>query len=70
MKIYTPIELARLTLTQLSNDKIAPTPDNYRRVYDRIAGVDSVNHSAILNPSLTPSSLKALNFGQYITKYR
>ena len=52
MKNYTPIELARQALTQLSNDKIPPTPDNYRRVYDRIAGVESVDHSAILNKSL------------------
>ena len=38
-------------------------------------GVESViklwnSGQSKLNPSLTPSSLKALNFGQYITKYR
>ncbi len=52
MKKITPLEFARQALTQLSNDKIPPTPDNYRRVYDRIAGIESVNHSAILNKSL------------------
>lgn len=57
MKIYTPIELARQALTQLSNDKIPPTPENYRRVYDRIAGIESVDHSATLNKSL----IKILN---------
>ncbi|MDO8369717.1 MAG: diguanylate cyclase [Candidatus Nitrotoga sp.] len=52
MKKITPIELARQALIQLSNDKIPPTPDNYRCVYDRVAGVVSVDHSAILNKSL------------------
>lgn len=52
MKKISPLELARQALTQLSSDKIPPTPDNYRRVYDRVAGVVSVDHSAILNESL------------------
>ncbi|CAH1386907.1 hypothetical protein [Candidatus Nitrotoga sp. M5] len=45
MKNMTPIELARQALMRLSNDKIPPTPDNYRRVYDAIAGVVSVDNS-------------------------
>ena len=57
MKNNTPIEFARQALTQLSNDKIPPTPENYRRVYDRIAGIESVDHSVILNKSL----IKILN---------
>jgi len=52
MKKITPIELARQALMQLSGDKIPPTPDNYRRTYDRIAGIKSVDHSAILSKSL------------------
>jgi diguanylate cyclase len=52
MKKITPIELARQALIQLSNDKISPTPDNYRHAYDRVAGTVSVDHSAILNKSL------------------
>jgi diguanylate cyclase len=52
MKKTTPIELARQALMQLSNDKIPPTPDNYRGVYDKIAGVVSADHSVILNRSL------------------
>ena len=52
MKKTIPIELARQALMQLSNDKIPPTPDNYRSVYDRISGVASADHSAILNRSL------------------
>lgn len=52
MKKITPIELARQALTQLSNDKIPPTPDNYHGAYNKIAGIVSVDHSAILNKSL------------------
>jgi diguanylate cyclase len=52
MKKFTPLELARQALMQLSNDKSPPTPDNYRRAYDRVAGVVSVDHSAIYNNSL------------------
>lgn len=52
MKKITPIELARQALIQLSNDKSPPTPDNYRRAYNKIAGIEFVDHSAILNKSL------------------
>ena len=52
MKKITPIEHARQALIQLSNDKIPPTPDNYRHAYYRVAGVVSIDHSAILNKSL------------------
>lgn len=48
----TPIELARQTLMQLSKNQIPPTPENFRRVYDEIAGVDSVDHAAVLNKTL------------------
>ncbi len=41
----TPIEIARLTLMQLTQRKIQPTPDNFRTVYDEIAGFKSVDQS-------------------------
>ncbi|MGZ8271813.1 MAG: diguanylate cyclase [Methylophilus sp.] len=47
-----PLELARQTLMQLSKSHCPPTPENYRRVYDEIAGVKPVDHSRILNKSL------------------
>ncbi len=34
----TPLMLARETLQKLSSQKIPPTPDNYHRVYNQIAG--------------------------------
>ena len=37
-KNLTPLTLARETLQKLSSQKIPPTPDNYRRVYNQIAG--------------------------------
>lgn len=52
MKTITPIELARQAFMQLSNDKSPPTPDNYRRAYNKIAGIEFVDHSAILSKSL------------------
>lgn len=48
----TPLELARQTLMQLSKSHSPPTPENFRRVYDDIAGVESVDHSAMLGKSL------------------
>ena len=45
----SPLELARQTLMQLSKSQSPPTPDNYHRVYDEIAGVKSVDSSTLLN---------------------
>lgn len=44
-----PLELARQTLMQLSKSQSPPTPENYHRVYDEIAGIKSSDSSAILN---------------------
>ncbi len=44
-KQASPIEIARQTLMQLTTRKIPPTPDNFRRVYDEIAGKKSVDQS-------------------------
>lgn len=35
----TPIDIAREALKQLAQRKIAPTPDNFRQVYEEIAGI-------------------------------
>lgn len=47
----TPLELARQTLIQLSKSQSPPTPENYRSVYNKLAGIESMD-SAILNKSL------------------
>ncbi|MGC2165693.1 MAG: GGDEF domain-containing protein [Gallionella sp.] len=48
----TPIELARQTLIQLSRSQSPPTPENFRRVYDEIAGIESVDQSNVLGNAL------------------
>ena len=67
----TPLMLARETLQQLSSLKISPTPDNYHRVYNQIAGKSestiSENAAKILKelisefPRHTPDLLKYAN---------
>jgi diguanylate cyclase len=51
-KQASPIEIARQTLMQLTTRKIPPTPDNFRRVYDEIAGKKSVDQSQALAKTL------------------
>ncbi|MDP2230574.1 GGDEF domain-containing protein [Methylotenera sp.] len=48
----TPLDLARQTLMQLSKSQSPPTPENFRRVYDEISGVKSVDHSVMLSKTL------------------
>ncbi len=48
----TPLELARQTLIKLSKDQTPATPENYRRVYDEIAGIKSVDRAALLYSTL------------------
>lgn len=48
----TSLEIARQTLIQLSKSQRPPTPENYRQVYDEIAGVASANSKAILDNTL------------------
>ena len=48
----TPLELARQTLIKLSKDQTPATPDNYRRVYDDIAGVKSIDVASTLQITL------------------
>lgn len=46
------LEIARQTLMQLSKSQRPPNPENFRQVYDEIAGVESSDPSAILIKSL------------------
>lgn len=48
----TPFELARQTLMQLAKNQSPPTPENYRRVYDEIAGEESVDSTEVLSAAL------------------
>lgn len=48
----TPLELARQTLMQLSKNQTPPTPDNYRLVYNEIAGFEAEDKGTILNKAL------------------
>ncbi|HEY0268928.1 MAG TPA: diguanylate cyclase, partial [Methyloradius sp.] len=40
------------TLLQLTTRKIPPTPDNYRKMYDEISGIASIDHSTELARTL------------------
>lgn len=51
-KKISPLEIARQTLLELAKSKVPPTPDNYRRVYDEISGVQSENSSDLLSQAL------------------
>ncbi|MDI1363155.1 GGDEF domain-containing protein [Methylotenera sp.] len=48
----TPLELARQTLMQLSKSQSPPTPDNYRLVYNEIAGLEAEDNGTILSKAL------------------
>jgi diguanylate cyclase len=48
----TPIDIARQTLKQLAQQKIPPTPDNFRRVYDEISGTQSEDGAQALGKAL------------------
>jgi diguanylate cyclase len=49
---HTPIDIARQALKQLALRKIPPTPDNFRSVYDEIAGTRSEDQSTGLARAL------------------
>lgn len=51
-KTATPIDIARQTLMQLATRKTPPTPDNFRSVYDEIAGEKSEDQSLMLGQTL------------------
>lgn len=48
----TPIDIARQALKQLALSKIPPTPDNFRKAYDEIAGAKSEDASSGLAGAL------------------
>ncbi|MDO9152027.1 MAG: GGDEF domain-containing protein [Methylotenera sp.] len=48
----TSLEIARQTLIKLSKSQRPPTPENYRQVYDEIAGTASSSTKAILDNTL------------------
>ncbi|MDI1298664.1 GGDEF domain-containing protein [Methylotenera sp.] len=48
----TPLELARQTLMQLSKTQSPPTPDNYRLVYNEIAGLEAEDNGTMLSKAL------------------
>jgi len=60
------IDIARQALKQLASQKTQPTPDNFRRVYDEIAGTKSDNESQQLGKLLHKVLLTA---GRKRTKY-
>ncbi|MCB5185832.1 GGDEF domain-containing protein [Methylobacillus gramineus] len=60
------IDIARQTLMQLASRKIQPTPDNFRTVYDEIAGVKSADSSVDLANTLNDVLVSA---GQQSPKY-
>ncbi|HSH73341.1 MAG TPA: GGDEF domain-containing protein [Methylophilaceae bacterium] len=62
----SPIEIARQTLMQLTQRKIPPTPDNFRSVYDEIAGIRSVDKSQELGKTLEKVLFEA---GKHKPKY-
>ena len=53
----TPSQIARKTLSTLAERKIAPTPDNYARLYQEISGkpeADSTDKTAALEVQPLP----------------
>ncbi|MFA6178674.1 MAG: diguanylate cyclase [Candidatus Methylopumilus sp.] len=62
----SPIEIARQTLMQLAQRKTQPTPDNFRSVYDEIAGTKSADKSLELGKTLEKVLYEA---GKHKPKY-
>jgi len=57
-------EVARETLKQLTARKLAPTPVNYKAIYNEIAGIPSVEHFPLNELRGIASSLQAKTPGQ------
>lgn len=64
----TPLELARQTLIKLSKDQTPATPENYRRVYDEIAGIKSIDNADILHTALEDVLMESGEAQSTITK--
>lgn len=64
----TSLEIARQALIKLAKSQRPPTPENYRQVYDEIAGTASANSKAILDHTLHKVLLdKSKENAQYAT---
>lgn len=57
-------ETARETLKQLTTRKLAPTPGNYKAIYNEIAGIPSVEHFPVQELRNIASVLQAKTPGQ------
>lgn len=53
-----PIDIARLTLKQLAYSKVPPTPDNFRKVYDDIAGIKTHGSDCMAITKIVESMLR------------
>src|SRR5690349_17877657 len=53
MVVARPNDIARETLRQLAARRVAPTPENYRRLYEEIAGRSEEDPVAALEKTLT-----------------
>jgi hypothetical protein len=49
--LTNPSEIARETLKQLMSRRMAPSPDNYRAIYNEIAGIADKDDAAQLTAS-------------------
>ena len=54
----TPTEIARETLIKLAGQKLAPTPENFRRIYDSISGTGPHSEGIEKLPAILLSALE------------
>jgi diguanylate cyclase len=64
----TPTDIARQTLKTLAQRKIAPTPENFHKVYDEIAGVKSEDITQILTKLLKEAGQQRPKFSRIATE--
>jgi diguanylate cyclase len=64
----SPIDIARQALKTLVQNKTAPTPDNFRKVYDEIAGVKSEDIAQILAKLLQEAGQRRPKFARLATE--
>jgi diguanylate cyclase len=54
-KSFNPTIIARETLRRLASLKIPPTPDNYHKLYEQIAGNSNSGVNSAISPSINQS---------------
>ncbi len=64
----SPIDIARQALKTLVQNKTAPTPDNFRKVYDEIAGAKSEDIGQILAKLLKEAGQRRPKFARLATE--